>query len=399
MATKKQILFPVGILVLGVGIAASFSAMKKPPEKKEEKEILPLVQVQPASVESITLDVSSYGLITPKYQTNLVSQLSGQLVEVSDAFVKGGFVKKGDVLARIDPNDYEAALIDAQATLAQARSALEVERAQGHVAKSEWERIRKNSNEFIPSELYLRKPQLAEKLARFKASDASLKRAKRNLERTYITAPYDAIIAQRSVSLGSVVSPGSNIGELNSISLAEVRLPVADKDMQYLLKGGIDANVVLTTQYAGKEYDWQATIVRSEGVINQKSRMNYLVAQVQDPYAQSSDFPPLRFGAYVNAKIQGLEISNTTTVARHLVKNNKIAVLSQDNTLTYQTVDILREFDDQIVLSNGLNHGDKIITTALDYPSEGMKLTTEYLVPESPDSDKQDETQLAMKKD
>ena len=399
MATKKQILFPVGILVLGVGIAASFSAMKKPPEKKEEKEILPLVQVQPASVESITLDVSSYGLITPKNQTQLVAQLSGQLVEVSEAFVKGGFVKKGDVLARIDPNDYEAALIDAQATLAQARSALEVERAQGHVAKSEWERIRKNSNEFIPSELYLRKPQLAEKLARFKASEASLKRAKRNLERTYISAPYDAIIAQRAVSLGSVVSPGSNIGELNSISLAEVRLPVADKDMQYLIKGGINANVVLTTQYSGKDYDWQATIVRSEGVINQKSRMSYLVAQVQDPYAQNSDFPPLRFGAYVNAKIQGLEINNTTTVARHLVKNNKIAVLSSDNTLTYQTVDILREFDNQIVLSNGLNSGDKVITTALDYPSEGMKLTTEYAQPKTLDSDKKDDTQLAMKKD
>jgi len=399
VATKKQILFPVGILVLGVGIAASFSAMKKPPEKKEEKEILPLVQVQPASVESITLDVSSYGLISPKNQTQLVAQLSGQLVDVSEAFVKGGFVKKGDVLARIDPNDYEAALIDAQATLAQARSALEVERAQGHVAKSEWDRIRKNSNEFIPSELYLRKPQLAEKLARFKASEASLKRAKRNLERTYISAPYDAIIAQRSVSLGSVVSPGSNIGELNSISLAEVRLPVADKDMQYLIKGGINASVVLTTQYAGKDYDWQAQIVRSEGVINQKSRMSYLVAQVQDPYAQNSNFPPLRFGAYVNAKIQGLEINNTTTVARHLVKNNKIAVLSLDNTLTYQTVDILREFDDKIVLSNGLNNGDKVIMTALDYPSEGMKLTTEYAMPEATDSDKKDETQLAMKKD
>jgi len=399
VATKKQILFPIGILVLGVGIAAGFSAMKKPPEKKEEKEILPLVQVQPASVRSITLDVSSYGLIAPKNQTQLVAQLSGQLVEVSEAFVKGGFVKKGDVLARIDPNDYEAALIEAQATLAQARSALEVERAQGHVAKSEWERIRKNSNEFIPSELYLRKPQLAEKLARFKASEATLKRAKRNLERTYISAPYDALIAQRNVSLGSVVSPGSNIGELNSISLAEVRLPVADKDMQYLIKGGIDANVVLTTQYAGKDYDWQAKIVRSEGVINQKSRMSYLVAQVQDPYSQHSDFPPLRFGAYVNAKIQGLEINNTTTVARHLVKNNKIAILSLDNTLTYQVVDILREFDDQIVLSNGLNTGDKVITTALDYPSEGMKLTTEHASSEQSDSEKKDETQIAMKKD
>ncbi|PAJ75685.1 efflux transporter periplasmic adaptor subunit [Pseudoalteromonas sp. NBT06-2] len=396
MATKKQILFPVGILVLGVGIAASFSAMKKPPEKKEEKEILPLVQVLPANIESITLDISSYGLITPKNQTKLEAQLSGQLVKVSDVFVKGGFVKKGEILARIDPNDYEADLIDAQATLAQALSSLEVERAQGHVAKSEWDRIRKNSTEFIPSELYLRKPQLAEKLARFKASEASLKRAKRNLERTYIRAPYDAIIEQRAISLGSVVSPGSNIGELNSISLAEVRLPVADKDMQYLINGGIDANVVLTTQFAGKQFDWQAKIVRNEGIINQKSRMNYLVAQVQDPYAQNSDFPPLRFGAYVNAKIQGLEINNTATVARHLVKNNKIAVLSLDNTLTYQTVDVLREYDDLIILSNGLKNGDKVITTALDYPSEGMKLATEHTLPYS---NKKNETQIAMKKD
>ncbi|SFC94311.1 efflux RND transporter periplasmic adaptor subunit [Pseudoalteromonas denitrificans] len=399
MATKKQILFPIGILVLGVGIAAGFSAMKKPPEEKDEKEIFPLVQIQPAAIQSITLDVSSYGLIAPKNQTKLVAQLSGQLVNVSETFVVGGFVKKGDVLARIDPNDYEAALIEAQATLAQARSALEVERAQGHVAQSEWERIRKNSNEFIPSELYLRKPQLAEQLARFKASEASLKRAKRNLERTYISAPYDAIIAKRDVSLGSVVSPGSNIGELNSISIAEVRLPVADKDMQYLIKGGINANVVLTTQYAGKQYDWQANIVRSEGVINQKSRMSYLVAQVKNPYAQNTDFPPLRFGAYVNAKIQGLKINNTATVARHLVKNNKIAVLTTDNTLTYQTVDILREFDDKIVLSNGLQNGDKIITTALDYPSEGMKLTTEHAKPSQLDSDEKNETQIAMKKD
>lgn len=183
--------------------------MKKPPEKKEETVILPIVKTSPAQINPISLDVKSHGLVKAKEQTQLVAQVSGQIVEVSPLFVQGGFVKEGQVLVRIDPNDYEAALTEAEASLAQARSALEIERAQAHVAQAEWDRISKNSNESIPSELYLRKPQLAEKLARYRASEAAVKRATRNLERTFVKAPYDAIIAERSISLGSVVNPGS----------------------------------------------------------------------------------------------------------------------------------------------------------------------------------------------
>lgn len=170
MASKKQILLPVAVLVGGLATAFAFSAMKQPPEEKPEKVIHPLVEVQPIDMAPMQLIVDSYGLVAPKYSTELVAQVSGQLIELSDKFVKGGFVKQGETLARIDPNDYEAALIEAEASLAQAHSALEIEQAQAHVAKTEWQRIKDNAQSTIPSELYLRKPQLAEKLARFKAA-------------------------------------------------------------------------------------------------------------------------------------------------------------------------------------------------------------------------------------
>ncbi|WP_105168060.1 efflux RND transporter periplasmic adaptor subunit [Pseudoalteromonas sp. T1lg23B] len=372
MASKKQIFLPIAVLLGGIGVAVAFSAMKQPPEEKPEQVVHPLVEAQPIVVAPMQLNVDSYGLVKPKYSTELVAQVSGQVINVSDAFVKGGFVKKGEVLARIDPNDYEAALIESEANLARASSALEIEQAQAHVAKKEWQRIKDNANATIPSELYLRKPQLAEKLASFRAAQASVKRAKRNLERTYIKAPYDAIIASRDLSLGSVVNPGSIFGELNAISVAEVRLPVADNELQYLVDGGINADVTLTAQVEGKPAQWQGKIVRSEGVIDQRSRMTYLVAQVQGPY--SDQRTPLRFGAYLNATINGKVIDNAAAIPQHLVKDGRIAVLNSDETLSFKALNVVREYNGKSIIDNGVSDGTQLITSALEYPTEGMQL-------------------------
>ncbi|ATC95245.1 efflux RND transporter periplasmic adaptor subunit [Pseudoalteromonas tunicata] len=399
MATKKQIFIPIAIAVTAIAVAGALVAMKKPPEKKEETVILPIVKTSPAQINPISLDVKSHGLVKAKEQTQLVAQVSGQIVEVSPLFVQGGFVKEGQVLVRIDPNDYEAALTEAEASLAQARSALEIERAQAHVAQAEWDRISKNSNESIPSELYLRKPQLAEKLARYRASEAAVKRATRNLERTFVKAPYDAIIAERSISLGSVVNPGSFFGLVSATEVAEIRLPVPDKDLQYLVNHGLDSNVTLSADYAGQEVQWQAKIVRSEGVIDNKSRMTYLVAEVQDPYGQTKTAKPLRFGAYVNATIAGMQIPEATLIPQHLVKNNKVAVLNADNTLSFRTVEIVREQNNMVIATSGINFGEKIITSALEYPTEGMKLDPDTAVAKSDEKKPNVETQLAMKEE
>jgi multidrug efflux system membrane fusion protein len=390
VATKKQIILPIAVLVGGIALAAGFSSMKQPPEEKPEQDTRPLVSADVLNLDAITLDVKSYGVVKAKDHTQLVAQVSGQVVFVSEQFVQGGFVSQGDILARIDPNDYEAALIEAQAGLAQASSDLEIERAQAHVAKAEWDRIKDDSNQVIPSNLYLRKPQLAEKLARYRAAQAAEKRAVRNLERTYIKAPYDAIIAARDISLGSVVNPGSQFGSLSSTSIAEIRLPVADKELQYLENGGIGAMATLTAEFAGKPTTWQAKIVRSEGVIDQKSRMSYLVAQVNTPYQSKQ---PLRFGSYINATITGQTLANAIVVPHHLVKDGKIAVLNDDLTLSFKTLNIVREQNGMVIANEGLNQGEQLITSALEFPTEGMQVKLNDLV--SPKG----ATQLALKEE
>jgi len=372
VAKLKRIFIPAVILITGVVGFFAFTAMKKPPEEKVQVDTTPIVAVQTITLAPLTLTVSSHGVAKPKYETELVAQVSGQLVEISDIFVRGAFVKQGQLLARIDPSDYEAALIDAQANLASAQALLETEKAQAKVAEREWQRIK----DMTPSELSLRKPQLAQEMARVKAAKAAVLRAERNLQRTEIKAPYDALIENRNISLGSFVTTGSPIGKLFATAIAEVRLPVADNQLQYLQEQGKQSQVKLIGTYAGKKVQWPAKIVRNEGVIDNTSRMGYLVAQINDPYhlQGKSVLPPLRFGAYINAEIIGLSLAQATRLPRYLVNNGKVATLDKNSTLKYLTVDIVREEGSNVVISSGLHQGDRIITSSLDYPVDGMKL-------------------------
>ena len=398
MIHKKQIIMPLVILAAGIGAYLVFSSMKKPPEEKAKVDNTPIVSVQAISVATMTMHVDSYGIVEPKYETELVAQVAGQIVELSDMFVRGGFVKTGQLLARIDPSDYQAALIEAQSNMASAQAALEIEVAQGQVAGQEWEKITHTS----PTELSLRKPQLAQELARVKSAQASILRAERNLERTKIVAPYDAMIDSRNIGLGSFVGVGSNIGKLLSTALAVIRLPIADNELQFLIDEGDNAQVKLQGMYAGKKTQWLAHIARSEGVIDNKSRMSYLVAEINDPYNLNveNERTPLRFGSYITANIVGIELAKASMVKSYLVENGRVAILDKKSKLHYADVDIVRQDGKNVIVGNGLLDGDQLITSALDYPVDGMKLSVngdKSLIARNDDSDNNtQETQVAQ---
>jgi RND family efflux transporter MFP subunit len=397
VTNKKRIILPIIMLALGILALVGFSSMKKPPEEKAKVDNTPIVSVENIIISPMSMEVSSHGIIKPKYETTLVAQVTGEITELSPVFERGGFVEKGQLLAKIDPNDYQAALIEAQASMATARAALEQEVAQGKVAKKEWDQITDTS----PTELSLRKPQLAKELARVKSAQAAVLRAERNLQRTEIRSPYNAMIESRDIGLGAFVSKGQQVGKLLGTSLAEVRLPVADNQMQFLVEQGRDAQVKLIGNFAGQEVEWQAKIIRNEGVVDNKSRMGYLVAQIQDPYnlgAQKTHQDPLRFGSYVKAKVIGLNVNNAAIVPRHLVVEGKVAILDEELKLHYAEIDIIRQQGSNVIVANGLVHGDQLIVSALEYPVDGMQLallTAEDEAEEDDEVDVEVKTQIA----
>lgn len=382
---------PIIILGVTVVVTAVLIMSKKPPEKKEVEELAFLVDAQPVFREHVEFTVSSQGTVLPKHKTNLATQVSGRIVEIADSFVAGGFFKQGDVLVTLEQDDYLTELSLAEAELAQAEAALEEEIARGKVAAEEWRSV----NSVVAPELGLRKPQLAKEQANVKAAKAKLARAKRNLQRTSVVAPYDGIVVERNVDLGQFVGTGSVVGELYATDVAEVRLPLTDADLAFIdLNAGVSHQnpVTLSAVVGGKIQQWQGKLVRSEGVLDTTNRLIYAVVEVLDPYFRNSDAmaKPLRFGQFVQAIISGTQARSLTVLPRSLLRlDGTVLVVAEDNTLQIKRVDVVRSSPESVYVSGGLDDGDRVVRSAVPNPYNGMPVRLPE--PDPAEEDKSDD--------
>ncbi|MGS0680205.1 efflux RND transporter periplasmic adaptor subunit [Shewanella sp. 125m-7] len=363
---------PLFILFAFVVAAQLLISTKEAPEQKATEVPVPIVDVTEVQVQTVSLNLPSYGVVSPKYKTLLVTEVQGRMQSISNNFVAGGVVKKGDELAVIEPSDYEADLMQAQASLAQAKAALEEERAKGQVAKNDWQ----GYDGGIPPELGLRLPQLKQEQANVKFQQAALARAQRNLERTVIRAPFDGIIKARNVDLGQYVTLGTNLGELYDTRIAEVRLPLSNSDLAYLESvDNPDTDVTLSADLAGKTITWQGQIVRSEGVIDAENRMVYLVAEVKDPYLRGERNEgqlPLKYGTFVTAIIKGRTVEGIVKLPRHLVRDNQVTIVNSDNSIELREVNVVKSDLENVYIKDSLTSGERISLTNLTNPEDGQ---------------------------
>jgi multidrug efflux system membrane fusion protein len=365
-------LSPLFILILFILLASVLMNTKEAPEQKADEPPVPIVDVMNINPQTVALNLPSYGVVSPKYKTQLVTEVQGRMLRISANFVAGGIVKKGEELAMIEPSDYEADLMQAEASLAQANAALNEEIARGEVAKIEFKGFVKG----LPPALGLRIPQLKKEQANVKYNEAALARAQRNLERTVIRAPFDGIIKARNVDLGQYVTLGTNLGELYDTRTAEVRLPITNNDLAYLESiDNPDTQVSLSADLAGSPVTWQGKIVRSENVIDEKNRMVYLVAEVQDPYLRlqkNQGQQPLKFGSFVTAAIKGRTVAGVVELPRHLVRNSQVAIVTADNTLEMRPVNIIRTNLDSVFIKDSLSNGERISLTVINNMTTGQ---------------------------
>ncbi|WP_394131181.1 efflux RND transporter periplasmic adaptor subunit [Shewanella maritima] len=367
-------LLPFLIIIIAIGITVVIMSTKQEPEQKEETIALPVVEVIEVTPQTVSLNLPSYGVVNPKYKTQLVTEVQGRLLHLDPSFVAGGVVKKGQQLAQIEPSDYEADLMQAEASLAQAKAVLDEEIARGEVAKIEF----KDFDGGVAPELGLRIPQLRKEQANVKSAQAAYDRAQRNLERTVIRAPFDGIIKARNVDLGQFITMGSNLGELYATSIAEIRLPLSNNDLAYLESiDNPDTNVTLKASLAGREVTWQGNIVRSENVVDEQNRMVYLVAEVTDPYllaTKRGEQLPLKYGSFVTAVITGKTVDGIVSLPRYVVRNDQVAVIKSDYSVEIRPVNIVRTDVEQVYIKDSLLAGERVSMSGNTALRQGQKV-------------------------
>jgi RND family efflux transporter MFP subunit len=211
---------PVGLVLLSLVLVAVLIAVNKAkrPERKEEASPATMVEAIPVERVSLNLSVFSQGSVVPRTETTLVAEVAGVIVQVSPNFIAGGFFREGETLLQIDPSDYEAGLKRAQANLASRKAQFADQKARADQALKDWENMERQGD---PSDLTLRKPQLAEARANVQAAEADLQKAKRDLERTHIKVPYDGLVRTKHADIGQYVAPGTPLGVTFDIDTVE----------------------------------------------------------------------------------------------------------------------------------------------------------------------------------
>jgi len=348
---------------------------KADPKPSERK--LPSVRVVTAKPGSHTFQIQSQGTALPRTSIRLVSEVSGRVVSVSNKFDAGQVFKKDNVLLTIDSRDYELALAQAEASVAQADLRLQMEEKEAAVVRREWRLL----NQGKPAGLQAREPQLAQARAALAAAKASKETSQRNVERCEIRAPFDGMVAKANVRPGQFVSLSTPLGEIFSTDVAEVRLPLPLGDLDFIelpdtgKTVALDQaqKVTLASKNGGQTLEWQGRIVRSEETIDPVNRMVYVVARVDDPYRLAKqDGPTLRRGTFVKATITGRTQENVVSLERTALRGKDEVWVAKDGKLTFRTVEVVYTDKDKVVLSEGLQSGEKVITSLLAGVINGM---------------------------
>jgi len=341
-----------------------------------------LVDVTRGEFGSFRPTVEAMGTVRPSREISLGARVEGEVAELGEGFVPGGFVDAGEPLIRLDDADYQVALQQSRSALEQALSQLEIERGEQQAARSDLESFDRE----LPPErraLVLREPQLQSARAQVQSARADVARAQVDLERTTIEAPFDAHVLSREVNLGSQVSPGTALGRLVGLDTYWVEATVPVGQLRWLrMPDGDQPGSSATLRNRGA---WPAgttrrgEVYRLIGELEGPTRLARILISVDDPLARNTDedLPRLMLGEYVESRIQGREIADVVRLEREYVREGDTVWLMVDGRLVIRPVSIVFQDASWAYIDEGLGAEDRVVTTRLATVQEGLRLRTD----------------------
>lgn len=420
---KKFLIIPA----IAIGIAIFFFLVKNRESPKQSPPTEPTQAVR--VIEVPTVDVIpralAYGNVQPDTVWEAVAEVSGKIVEKHPKLKQGSILNRGELLLRIDPTDYKLAIAQSKANLQSiqaqlneldikeknTRLSLKIEQQVLKVAQQELNRLRKllkrkvistdavdkqervvlaqnqqvqslqNSLNLIPAERQVLIAQLA-------VADTQLASAKLNLQRTTITLPYDARIAQVNVEQRQFTQQGQVLVVADSIDVAEISARIAMSKVRHLLQPGsspvdmsnlpkvFGLSATVRLHEGGFQIEWEGRFARIREELDSQTRTIGIIVAVDKPYRQArvGVRPPLVKNMFVAVELRGKPHSNRLIIPRSALHNKQVYVVNQDKRLEKRTLEIEFFQTNFVAIKNGLKQGEQVIVSDIIPAIEGMLL-------------------------
>jgi RND family efflux transporter MFP subunit len=395
------------LAILGASAAAVVVINKTEPTAQQ----INATRKSSALVDTITAERGTYspqlvvlGTVEPAQDITLGPRISGQVVELSPEFIPGGMVSKGDLLLRIDPSDFENAVSISNSELLQKEALWEIEQARQRLAVKELEMLEDTIDDTNRG-LVLREPQIASIKAEMAAAKASLERAQLDLDRTEVTAPFDAQILTQSVNIGSQVRPGDELARLIGVDEYWIMAAVPIRTLRWIQFPKINddgtstegSKVILrNTDAWGPDAQREGRVARLIGTLDQQTRLARVLITVADPLGRESDAPPLILDTLIETQIEGKEINDVIRMPRDYVRDQDTVWVMKEEQLEIRETQVVFRDAEYAYIREGIEEGEDIVTTTLATVADGVglrKITDDEVESEEPvDSDETEET-------
>jgi RND family efflux transporter MFP subunit len=392
MRRLLRFVLPIVIVGAGAGVAAMFVAAAPQAAPVEQDVPATFVEVQTVELTTHRTTVRGMGLVTAEKQVAVQPEVGGRVVEQNTALVAGGRLAQGDPLIRIDSRDYSSALKTIQADLAAAKLQVREETSLREVAEHEWRDRPEGFSEETLS-YALRQPHLDAAKARVQSAQSRIDRAKRDLNRTLVRAPFDSVVLSESVDVGQTVGPQVPFATLAGLErfLVEVSLPVSELRFIDIPEVNTDAPqgsaATVLNESAESTQAREGYVVRLQSAVDQRGRLAQLFIAVDDPlgvHVPVHERPlPLLLGSYARVEIRGRELENVVVLPRSALRGDgTVWILDAENRLEARPIEIVRREPGLVIVGRGLQPGDRVVTTPLAGATAGVRVTI------APDVDK-----------
>ena len=430
---KRLLVLPP--LLVGAAVLAFAVSDRQAPQQAEPGETARPVRVVTVEPTDFVPRALGYGFVRPGSVWEAVAEVAGKIAYRHPDLERGRLMQAGTVILRIDPTDYQLAIarIDsnlesteaelAQLAVRQANigNSLKIERRSLALAREDLDRRQRLLQRGNTSQVSVDEAETAVLNAEQRVQDLenelnlipadrrvleanrALERvqrqeARRDLERTEISLPFDARIAEVNVEKAQFASAGQTLVVADSIDVAEVtaQIPIdrirplirpggelsslsAEELSQLQRRFGLTAEVRLVS--GGLRASWEARFDRASDSMDQQTRTVGMVVAVDEPYrkTQPGRRPPLTKNMYVEVELRAPPRSARIVVPRVAVHQGPdggraVYLANAESRLTIQPVTLGPAQGDFVVVQDGLEPGDRVLVSDLIPAIDGMLL-------------------------
>jgi RND family efflux transporter MFP subunit len=404
------------VLVISLIAALLLLALRPEPVRQTPEETGRLVEVMPVKAVRTRVVVDGFGTVEPQDALKLVAEVPGVIVGMADTFEEGGFFEKNTVLIHIDPRNYELEVDRSRVQIRQVeaeikrleqevlnlKASLEIAESDTALANAEYLRqkdlvkrnvvsqsaLDKAEQRYLASferlqslenQMALMGPKKEQLLAQRDMSQVMHRKAKLDLEKTSIAAPFDGWVLEKAVEAGQHVGTGQHLGTIYSDRALEIEVRIPMKDLKWLPRSP-DPNHPVEAEIDfggdGTTHTWQGRMVRMKAQIEKRTRTLPVIIGIEDTLVKGGEEEDMRLrpGMFVRVKIQGKEIDGAYVLPRHVVHPGDVVYTVNNQRLKIKPVRVLHTHQETVIITDGLSDGERIIKSPLSSPTEGMLL-------------------------